>query len=410
MENETVISPLQEQLAKQRKRRRRTAMIIFGVLTLLIVAMGAVVYWLFGGLPTTLRPNIKRGADAEHFIDLPNKLNVAVLGVDSRPQDGDPGRSDTLFVVTIDNVSHEVSVVSIPRDTRVKIPGHGWDKINHAFMFAGSALTRKTTESFLGIPMDYYAEVNMNSFGRIVDAIGGIEIDVETRMQYEDTWDHFVIDLKPGVQRLDGRTALQYVRYRDEEGDIGRVRRQQKFIRAVLTEINSPAILLKAPGIIREVFASLDTDVPLPVMLALARSLKDGTSAGVTTYMVDGLPYYIDGISYWIPDIMKMRQKIAEMQGVAFSGNVQSIARQMNAEYERYLPANAHLDDGTDYSGGDKQPTKTKEAAKPAQKTDPAFKTANPPTSVTPTAPKPVPGSSTTGGQTKSGASAPTKK
>ena len=73
-------------------------------------------------------------------------------------------------------------------------------------------------------------------------------------MQYEDTWDHYVIDLQPGVQHLDGRTALQYVRYRDEEGDIGRVARQQKFIKAVLAEVYTPAILLKAPSLIREVF------------------------------------------------------------------------------------------------------------------------------------------------------------
>ena len=168
---------------------------------------------------------------------------------------------------------------------------------------------------------------------------------------------------------------------------------------------------MKAPGIIREVFVSLDTDVPLPVMLALARSLKDGIGAGVKTYMVDGLPYYIDGISYWIPDVIKMRQKIAEMQGVAFSGNVQSAARKMSAEYERNLPANAHLDDGTDYSSGYQQATKTKEVLKPAQASAPAQKTANPPATVVPAiTPKAAPGGSATGAQIKGGAPEPAKK
>ena len=168
----------------------------------------------------------------------------------------------------------------------------------------------------MGIPLDYYVQVDMKSFCRVIDAIGGVSIDVEKRMQYEDTWEHFVIDLKPGLQHMDGNTALQYVRYRDEEGDIGRVARQQKFIRAVVAEVSTPMIILKAPSIIREVFAALDTNIPMPLMFGIARKLKDGLSTGLKAYMVEGLPYYIDDISYWIPDVLKTRQKVAEIQGV----------------------------------------------------------------------------------------------
>ena len=396
-----------EKLLEQRKKRRKKTAIIIVALVLLASFAGAVSYWWFGGNLTGKRPDIKRGAEAENFINPPNKLNILIMGVDERPKEDDPGRSDTLLVMTIDTESRAISIISLPRDTRVRVKGLGWDKVNHAYLTGGVALTRQTTENFLGIPMDYYAKVNLESFGRIVDAIGGVTIDVEKRMQYEDTWDHYVIDLQPGLQHMDGRTALQYVRYRDEEGDIGRVGRQQKFIKAVLAEVYTPAIILKAPSLITEVFSSLDTDMPVGLMLGLARKMKEGMSSGLKTHMVEGLPYYIDGISYWVPDVIKTRKMVAEMQGVSFDGRVETAARQAEDEYRRNLPANAHLDDGTYYSDADKKdsvkpgvkapakpaaPTPGKPPVSPAVKT-PTSPTAKPPATTKPpaaTAPKPT--------------------
>ena len=384
---------LEEKLLVQRKRRRRNTVIVIGVLILLTVVAAAVSYLWFGGKIGTRRAIMTKSPDTEHYIVPPNKLNIMIMGVDERPQEDDPGRSDTLLVMTIDTESREASIVSVPRDTRLRIKGLGWDKVNHAFSVGGVALTRQTTENFLGIPMDYYAKVNLESFGRIVDAIGGVTIDVEKRMQYEDTWDHYVIDLKPGVQRLDGRTALQYVRYRDEEGDIGRISRQQKFIKAVLAEISSPAIILKAPSIIREVFASLDTDMPIGLMMGLARKLKDGLSGGFKPHMVEGLPYYIDDISYWVPDIVKTRQMVAEMQGVPFDGNIKAAAQRAADEYRQGFPANAHLDDGTYYPGMD-QAGKKPGAKTPSTTTTkpvvPPVKTQPPTTPAKPTVTPPV--------------------
>lgn len=405
---------LEERLLEQRRRRRRNTWIAASIVLVFAALAGAFSYWWFGGqLSSTPRPSVKRGEESEHFINPPNKLNILIMGVDDRPKEDDPGRSDTLLVMTLDTVTREASIISVPRDTRLRIKGLGWDKVNHAFLVGGVALTQQTAENFLGIPMDYYAKVNLESFGRIVDAIGGVTIDVEKRMQYEDTWDHYVIDLKPGVQRLDGRTALQYVRYRDEEGDIGRVARQQKFVKAALAEVNTPAIILKAPSIIREVFASLDTNIPTPLMLGIARKLKEGMSTGLKANMVEGLPYYIDDISYWVPDIMKTRKMIAEMQGVPFEGKIKAAAERTAAEFRQNMPANAHLDDGTYYPGMDND--KPKKPLKPGEKppgkpaTTPAKPLVNPatkppvakpptttPPATTPVKPAPKPGTPTT--------------
>jgi polyisoprenyl-teichoic acid--peptidoglycan teichoic acid transferase len=388
-----MVAKLEEKLIKQRRLRRRKVLVVIGLLTLLAVVAAIASYLWFGGKIGARRAKVNKSPDTEHYIVPPNKLNIMIMGVDERPQEDDPGRSDTLLVMTIDTESREASIVSVPRDTRLRIKGLGWDKVNHAFSVGGVALTRQTTEAFLGIPMDYYAKVNLESFGRIVDAIGGVTIDVEKRMQYEDTWDHYVIDLKPGVQRLDGRAALQYVRYRDEEGDIGRISRQQKFIKAVLAEVSSPAIILKAPSIIREVFASLDTDMPIGLMMGLARKLKDGLSGGFKPHMVEGLPYYIDDISYWVPDIVKTRQMVAEMQGVPFEGNVRIAAQRAADEYHQAFPANAHLDDGTYYPGMDQAAKQTKPGQKapataPVKSVVPPTKTQSP---TTPTKPASTP-------------------
>lgn len=378
---------LEDKLSAQRKRRRRYVWTGMAVMILLAVLAGAFSYWWFGGKLNSGRPTLTLSPETEHYMVPPNKLNILIMGVDDRPKEDDPGRSDTLMVMTLDTESREASIISVPRDTRVRVKGLGWDKINHAYMVGGVALTRQTTENFLGIPMDYYAKIDLESFGRIVDAIGGVTIDVEKRMQYEDTWDHYVIDLKPGVQRLDGRTALQYVRYRDEEGDIGRVARQQKFIKAILAEVSTPAIILKAPSIIREVFASLDTDIPIALMLGIARKLKDGLSGGFKTQMVEGLPYYISDISYWAPDIMKNRKMVADMQGVPFEGNIRAAAERTAAEYRQGFPANAHLDDGTYFPGMDQVPKPLKPGQKAPATTLPPAKA--PAKTLTPTPPKP---------------------
>lgn len=336
------------------------------MLLLFVLLLVALAYkFIFSGI-TKSRAKLIPRTQAEFFIDPPNKLNILLLGADERPKDGDPGRSDTLLLMTVDTVTRDISVLSIPRDTRVRMEGIGWDKINHAFSFGGVYLTQHVAEDFLGIRMDYYAKIDLYTFGRIVDAIGGVTIDVEKRMNYIDTWDHYVIDLMPGVQRLDGRTALQYVRYRDEEGDIGRVRRQQKFIRAVLNEIESPAIILKAPSLIREVTVSLDTNMSIPLMLGLVNRMKDGLRSGLKAEMVEGLPYYIDDISYWIPDILKTRRMVAAIQGVPFIGAIQEAAERTAADYRENFPGNAHLDDGSYYPGMDKAPVKP--SVKPSEK------------------------------------------
>ena len=232
--------------------------------------------------------------DGVELIKAKDKSTVLIMGVDKR--EDDVGRSDTLMIATIDPRLDQATLLSIPRDTRVKIRGRGYDKINAAFAYGGVRLTESTVENFLGIDIDHYVLINTNSFVKIIDAIGGVDIDVEKRMYYEDPWDDnggLVIDLYPGEQHMDGKTAVTYVRYRDSEGDIGRVKRQQAFMAACMDKITSPEIVTRIPKIAREVIEAVETD------------------------MVPGYPLYIEDISYWIPDVEELRISVADALGIA---------------------------------------------------------------------------------------------
>ena len=110
------------------------------------------------------------------------KKNIMVMGVDERPEDHDKGRSDTLFVVMFDSEKKQANLLSIPRDTRVHMPKYGWDKINHAYAFGGRELSQKTVEEFLGIKIHNYVMVNFKGFEGLVDAIGGVDVNIERDM------------------------------------------------------------------------------------------------------------------------------------------------------------------------------------------------------------------------------------
>ena len=278
----------------------------------------------------------------EELLTAKDKATIMIMGVDERADD--VGRSDTLMVATIDPAKKETALLSIPRDTRVAIPRNGYDKINAAYAYGGEKLTQRTVEDFLGIQIDHYVIINIHAFQKIVDAIGGIDIDVEKRMYYEDPWDDdggLIIDLRPGMQHMDGKTAVTYVRYRDEEGDIGRVKRQQKFMRACVDAVTTPAILPRLPAIISSVIDSVKTDLSVRQMLEFIGTLKESQAKGLRTDMVPGRPLYIDEVSYWIPDMAQLRRGMANALGVTLTNTERSRMERAIREYEESIPSDA---------------------------------------------------------------------
>ena len=316
-------------------KKKRWPYIVLGTILIFVLAALAGVFFAQSSLLDRAKETPK-----DELLTAKDKATIMIMGVDERSDD--VGRSDTLMVATIDPQKNEASLLSIPRDTRVAIPKNGYDKINAAYAYGGEKLTQRTVEDFLGIRMDHYVIINTHAFQKIIDAIGGIDIDVEKRMYYEDPWDDdggLVIDLRPGRQHMDGKTAVTYVRYRDEEGDIGRVKRQQKFMRACVDAVTTPAILPRLPGIISSVIDSVKTDLSVRQMLEFIGTLKQAQAKGLRTDMVPGRPLYIEGISYWIPDMEQLRRNMVNTLGLSLNANERSRMERAIRDYENSIPA-----------------------------------------------------------------------
>jgi len=334
-------------------KKRRIWPWVLMVVVFLCAALGGA---YFASNSLTEKPVEKK--QSEELLTAKDKATIMIMGVDER--EDDVGRSDTLMIASIDPKTNQASLLSVPRDTRVKIKGHGFDKVNAAYAYGKERLSQDTVENLLGVNIDHYIIINTKSFKKIIDAIGGIDIDVPKRMHYEDPWDDdggLIIDFQPGMQHMDGAKAVTYVRYRDEEGDLGRIRRQQDFVRACMEKIVSPAIIPKLPAVIKEVMGSIETDLTFRQLLEFAGTLKESKDNGLKTDMVPGKPLYIEGISYWIPDLNKLRMTVADTLGVSLSGKYKTKMEADIREYENSIPASASEVPANDTSIGRAKPS-----------------------------------------------------
>jgi len=328
---------LEKRIERKSVYRKRRMVVITALLFMLVSIVAAVSY----------KDNSSSAFNdkAKQVLGLPahKKINILLLGIDERRND--VGRSNVTCVVTIDTDTKDISMFWVPRDSRVKIPGHDWNKIGHAYAYDGPKLSQQTVADLLGISIDYYVSINTDGFRKVIDALGGVDINVDKRMYYYDPYDegevalnNGLIDLRPGLQHMDGKTALQYVRFRhDEMGDIGRIERQQKFVKALLADLITPSVITKVPSVMKEANTVFKTDMPVSEMLKFATILSDAYKQGLKTEMAPGKPVYIDDLSYWLPDITATRKQVAQIQGLAIDDTYLASTRNLANEYEKSL-------------------------------------------------------------------------
>lgn len=239
-------------------------------------------------------------------------VNILVMGVDRVPgvAAGDPqmftGRTDTMLLVRVDPIADTVSLLSIPRDTQVEIPGSETDKINDANVQGGATLAARTVSSVLnGVPVDRYVRVSTDAFRELVDLLGGVQVNVPQRMVYEDKTQRLKIDLQPGLQTLNGDQAEQFARFRgDDLGDIGRVQRQQALLKALRQKMTSPTILPQLPGLVKSMQKYVDTNLSFEEMMALVGAGRKLSEGKFKMVMLPGRFSTPDEFvaSYWIMD------------------------------------------------------------------------------------------------------------
>ena len=273
--------------------------------------------WLYGIFSPPKVPIVAADEDMTSDETLNKRLNVLILGID----DGDnefkdaPKRTDVMLLASFDPVKNDVAILSLPRDTRVKIPGNqGLDKINHAYAYGGVPLAKKTVANLLMVPIHYYVLLNWQGFIEVIDTIGGIDYYVENDMDYEDPYADLSIHIEHGFQHMDGKKAGEYIRFRnDEMGDIGRVQRQQRFLKALASEMFSIGNVVKVPTLINSVEKHLKTDMDFLTMVKAANSFKVFGGEKVRAQMLYGDFQTIDGVSYWVTSQDKTEQTLKEL-------------------------------------------------------------------------------------------------
>lgn len=236
------------------------------------------------------------------------RMNILVLGIDYNYNNKGilytkGARSDTMIVLSLSREAKFFNVVSIPRDTSVLIADDiGYDKINSAYSYGEVEQAKETVSNFLDIPIHHHVIVKVKSAKDVVDALGGLPIDVEKDMDYDDNWGKLHIHLRKGPQVLNGEQAVGYARFRmDAEGDRGRMRRQQQVVRALGRKLKEPALISRLSDLATVVQENVDTDFELMEMVDLANlysgydfsKMRSATIVGDDAVDNNGISYIV---------------------------------------------------------------------------------------------------------------------
>jgi LCP family protein required for cell wall assembly len=237
------------------------------------------------------------------------RVNVLLLATDESGL-----RTDTIMLASFDSNRHLLNILSIPRDTRLIIGKHA-QKINAAFALGDKNNRQDNTIKYVkeltGLPINYYAVIHPKGFRDVIDSLGGVYIDVPIRMYYSDPDQDLLIDLKPGYQKLDGKKAEQFTRFRSyPTGDLGRVDAQRKFIEALFEQKLKPEYILKSGELFNKISKSVNTNFKMSDIPLLIKLLQPMNKDSLRTFEMPGGPQMVSGISYVISDVPKTRELI----------------------------------------------------------------------------------------------------
>lgn len=281
--------------SKKKKGPLNKILAIIAILLVLLTGGYLAFHYIISGSISNAIPFVPKTIE---FGD--GEVDILILGTDGREEvDGD--RSDTIIVCRLNLEEGYARMISIPRDTSVKIPGKGVNKINAAFAFGGVELTKETIEDFYNLKIERSMIINFETFTDAVDKLGGVEIIWEEEPLISPEWG---VNIVPGVNKLDSISALNFVRFRDTPAaDLGRIGRQQLFLKSLARDIKNKANFIQQLDIINNIYKGIETDLSLSEMMYLFNSYKEFDNFNITSWMSAGEVGRIEGLgSVVIPD------------------------------------------------------------------------------------------------------------
>ncbi|MBN1037595.1 LytR family transcriptional regulator [Clostridium botulinum] len=246
-------------------------------------------------------------------VSMSKPVNILLLGTDigdpSQPNNKAIKRTDTIMVLNYNPDNKNLQVVSIPRDTLIDVNGKNL-KINSAYAIGGEKRVKSEVEKLLNISVNYIAKIDYNAFREFIDAIGGIKMQIERNMIYDDEGQNLHINFKKGeVVKLDGKKAEEFFRWRKNNdgsgfanGDLDRIENQQKFMSKVIEKCTSPMIIFKIPNIIKALGDNIDTNMPPFKVISYGLKFARINSEKIDMKIAQGTPKDINGESFLVFD------------------------------------------------------------------------------------------------------------
>lgn len=295
---------------RRQKRRRKIKIAAIAVLVTILLGIGGGFFWL-RSIENKLRLDPKEARKVEKIVAEPqgNQINIVLAGTDKRPG-LKSSRADSIVFIRADTKKKKAYLVSIPRDTRVNIPGHGMDKINHAWPFGGAPLLIETISDFLDMPVNYFFQVDFAQFEKAVNGMGGVDFASEASW-YDG---ELGVQVRAGLQHRNGKEALALVRNRHHGngggGDLPRVSVQQDFLKAMLDQ--SIGSYTDVPRAANVVASYVNTNMTLTEMLGVGRTFA-GNQIEMETLVLPGRGSMINGVSYIVPDLEAKEKTVEAM-------------------------------------------------------------------------------------------------
>ena len=304
---------------KNRRRKKNNNFWKF-ILFVLVICVGIFLY-INQQIRNDFAPNNVSSSHSPLDINFnfsPRRQNILLMGLDATQNENNPfkgARSDTILLISIAPYGKNINVISIPRDSKVYIPGRNQaDKINHAFAFGGAKLAVRTVEEAFGVKINSYLAISNEGVIKLIDTLGGLPIYIEKNMKYDDYAGKLHINLKQGNHILTGKQTEGYLRFRhDSYGDIGRIHRQQWFFNALVARMKDPTVIVKLPEILKILPDYIQTDMSGYEMAKYLSMVKNIDTSTIQIATIPGLPSTKGPISYWIVDPYKTQELINKM-------------------------------------------------------------------------------------------------